>query len=327
MSTTPTPISADKICGCLLGLMCGDALGAPIEFHTPEDLRQKYPKGISDMVSDWNFTNCRKKGEITDDSEMAIALLRSLVNAKGFSSEEAHTQYLHWLRTGPSDVGITISGALRGKKNPQSQANGALMRIAPLAIYAALHPECDWIAAAAEDCRITHIHPRCEAANIIYVESLILALQGCNPQDIYEAACKRADELGDAALAERLRLAATEEPTYYPMVGWVEIAFHCTYYWLLHAADYRSAMCAIVNRIGDPDTNAAIAGALLGAVFGSSGIPEAWQEAVLEFPNYRPQEYRATTAMQLLEELHGAPLSTQNKAGILQRVRQFFSRR
>lgn len=289
----------DKAEGCLMGLMCGDALGAPVEFHAPEDLQRHFPNGISDMENGWGCTKFIRKGHITDDSEMAIALLHSLVKAEAFSAEEAHKQYCLWLQSKPSDVGLTIGEALRGRMNPNSQANGALMRVAPLGIYAALHPEMDWQAAAEADCRITHIHPRCVAANIIYVESIILALRGKRPQDIYAAACQRALELGDTALVERLRLAAHEEPAYFPHVGWVEIAFHCTYYWLLHAKNYRSAMCAIVNRIGDPDTNAAIAGALLGAVFGRCGIPEDWENAVLEFRNTRPTEYHASTAMKL----------------------------
>lgn len=287
----------------MMGLMCGDALGAPVEFHTPEDLQQRFPNGITDMEDGWSYTHFVRKGQITDDSEMAIALLHSLVKNGGFSAEETRAQYQHWLQTGPADVGVTIRFALRGHKNPDSQANGALMRVAPLGIYAALHPDFDWQTAAAEDCRITHIHPRCAAANIIYVESIILAIQGKSPQDIYAAACQRAQALGDANLIERLRLAATEEPTYFPMVGWVEIAFQCAYYWLLHAKDYSSAMCAIVNRIGDPDTNAAIAGALLGAVFGSSGIPAHWQKTVLEHESFRLTEYRAATAMELLNKL------------------------
>ncbi|MDO5471168.1 MAG: ADP-ribosylglycohydrolase family protein [Akkermansia sp.] len=300
---TPNHRFIDKAEGCLLGLMCGDALGAPVEFHYPEDLQRQFPDGITDMEDGWGATRFIRKGQITDDSEMAIALLSSLVAAKTFSADAARRQYEHWLHTGPADVGITIRWALRGQMNPDSQANGALMRIAPLGIYAALHPDFDWQTAAAEDCRITHIHPRCAAANIIYVESLILAIQGKCPQDIYAAACRRAEILGDADLIDRLRLAATEEPAYFPNVGWVEIAFHCAYYWLLHAENYRTAMCSIVNRIGDPDTNAAIAGALLGAVFGRDSIPAHWQKTVLEFPNLRMQEYHATTAIKLLDEM------------------------
>ena len=288
--------------GCLLGLMCGDALGAPLEFHSPADFKQHFPNGITGMVDGWDTTSWRKKGSITDDSEMAIALLRSLLNEQGFNSMATQAQYIDWLSTDPDDVGVTIRFALNGDFNPDSQANGALMRVAPIGIYAALHPEWDWQAAAKADCTLTHIHPRCVNANIIYVESLILAMQGKAPQEIYATACKRAEELNDVALLSRLRAAETEEPAYHPQAGWVEIAFQCTYYWLLHARDFASAMCSIVSKLGDPDTNGAIAGALLGAVFGIDGIPYEWQQTV-QNAHHKVPRYRAAKGMEMLEEL------------------------
>ena len=288
--------------GCLLGLMCGDALGAPLEFHSQADFKRHFPSGITGMTDGWGITACRMKGTITDDSEMAIALLRSLLNEQGFNSMATQAQYIDWLSSDPADVGVTICYALKGEFNPDSQANGALMRVAPIGIYAALHPEWDWQAAAKADCTLTHIHARCINANIIYVESLILAMQGKTPQEIYTAACKRAEALNDAALLSRLRAAETEEPAYQPKAGWVEIAFQCTYYWLLHAKDYASAMCSIVSRLGDPDTNGAIAGALLGAVFGIDGIPYEWQQTVQNAPHHTPR-YRAAKGMEMLEEL------------------------
>lgn len=289
--------------GCLMGLMCGDALGAPVEFHDPDDVFSYYPDGITGMVDGWGTTDERSQGQITDDSEMAIALLRSLLNENGFNSLAVRAQYIDWLSTDPDDVGVTIRTALDGKYNAESQANGALMRVAPVALYAILHPECDWQTIADRECRITHIHPRCVHANILFVESLILAIQGYSPREIYTTACRRAEEIGDIPLLSRLRAAETEEPEYHPQAGWVEIAFQCAYYWLLHARDYASAMCCIVNQCGDPDTNAAIAGALLGAVFGLEGIPQEWQQDVLYAPSDRPTRYRASRAMELLDEL------------------------
>lgn len=289
--------------GCMMGLMCGDALGAPVEFHSPYDFKAKYPHGIHDMENGWGITAFIRKGEITDDSEMAICLLQSLVKSQGFNKEETLAQYKAWLASGPSDVGITIRSSLCGSYNPNSQANGALMRVAPLAIHAALHPEADWQTAAADDCALTHINAHCRCANIVYVESVMLAIQGKTPEFIYEAACNRAKELQNDVLIDLLKKAATEEPAYYPQAGWLNIAFQAAYYWLLHAKDYPSAMRAIVNKMGDPDTNAAIAGALLGAIYGRRGIPAHWQSTVLDYKNDRPVAYRATTAMELLTKL------------------------
>ncbi len=294
---------AERARGCLLGLMCGDALGAPLEFHAPDEVQELYPAGITGMVDGWGCTDDRNRGGITDDSEMAIALLRSLLNEQGFNALAVQAQYIDWLSSAPDDAGTTTRSSLNGHYSAESQANGALMRVAPMALFAVLHPGWDWQTATREDCLLTHIHPRCVHSNIVYVESLILAMQGKSPREIYTAACKRAETLDDMALLSRLRAAETEEPEYYPQAGWVEIAFQCAYYWLLHATDYPSALCSIVNKLGDSDTNGAIAGALLGTVFGQCGIPHEWQEDVLNCHCERPTRYRAARGMEMLEEL------------------------
>ncbi len=304
LASTITPEWEDRLRGCLMGLMCGDALGAPFEFHARTDVDRHFPDGPTDMVEGWGVTSDRARGDITDDSEMSIALLRSLVRSGGFDREDALDSYRDWLDTDPADVGTTTANGLMGECLGESQANGALMRIAPLAIFAALSPACDWEGAAEEDSCLTHIHPKCWHANVIYVESLLLALRGERPAFIYAAALSRAAVLREEALVARLKLAAREEPSSYSRSeGWVEIAFHAAYYWLLHAKDYPSAMCALVSRLGDADTNAAIAGALLGARLGEKAIPEDWRRAVLAGSRNRPARYRAEAGMKLLEML------------------------
>ncbi len=303
-ASTLTPELEDRLRGCLMGLMCGDALGAPLEFHSLQDLERHHPGGVRDMVEGWGTTGDRAKGDITDDSEMAIALLRSLARCGRFDREDALESYRDWLDTAPMDVGTTTMNGLLGECLAESQANGALMRIAPLAVFAALNPACDWEGAAEEDACLTHIHAKCWHANVIFVESLLLALRGERPAFIYAAALSRAAVLREDALIARLKLAAKEEPAcYHSSAGWVEVAFHAAYYWLLHAEDYAGAMCALVNRLGDPDTNAAIAGALLGARFGEQAIPKAWRRAVLKGSQARPQAYRAAAGMALLGKL------------------------
>lgn len=60
-------------------------------------------------------------------SEMAIALLESLVQTGGFDAVRVRQAYRSWLATDPSDVGLTIRGALaEGYLNPQSDTNGAI---------------------------------------------------------------------------------------------------------------------------------------------------------------------------------------------------------
>ena len=61
-------------------------------------------------------------------------------------------------------------------------------------------------------------------------------------------------------------------------------------------------MCSIVSKLGDPDTNGAIAGALLGAVFGIDGIPYEWQQTV-QNAHHEVSRYRAGKGMEMLEDL------------------------
>ncbi len=325
-----SPQLADRLRGCLMGLMCGDALGAPLEFHAPWDVELHHPGGVRDMVAGWGSTSELLAGDITDDSEMAITLMLSLVHCGGYNASDAFRRYREWLDSGPADVGITTASSLSGECSPYSQANGALMRIAPLAIFAALHPECDWEGAAEEDACLTHVHQKCGHANIIFVESLLLALRGESPALIYAAALSRAALLQEDALVARLKAAAKEEPVYNPKAGWVEIAFHGAYYWLLHtraAEDVPRALLQVVNRLGDPDTNAAIAGALLGARFGESALPEHWRQLVMEGSKDRPPIFRAPAGMKALEHVIRGEVAPEEAAPMEQGGwRGFFAR-
>ena len=63
--------------------------------------------------------------------------------------------------------------------------------------------------------------------------------------------------------------------------GWVLIAFQNALWQLLHVSGVEEALVGTVMRGGDTDTNAAICGALLGAVHGRDAIPAQWRDRVL----------------------------------------------
>lgn len=121
--------------GCLLGQLAGDALGSLVEFQTPDQIRREYPNGVRELADGgtWNTI----AGQPTDDSEMALLLARLLVDQGRYDPEEARKAYLFWLDSGPFDCGMTVSSGLRGRPNPDSQANGAMMRVSPLGIFGA----------------------------------------------------------------------------------------------------------------------------------------------------------------------------------------------
>jgi ADP-ribosyl-[dinitrogen reductase] hydrolase len=99
---------------------------------------------------------------------------------------------------------------------------------------------------------------------------------------------------------------------YVQQQGWVLIAFRNALWQLLHAPTFESGVVDTVMRGGDTDTNAAICGALLGAVYGFDAIPLQWVDRVLNcrpkagLPGVhrpRPECFWPVDALELVERL------------------------
>jgi ADP-ribosylglycohydrolase len=120
-------------------------------------------------------------------------------------------------------------------------------------------------------------------------------------------------EEADAArpVREALAAARSEAPVCdQGSIGWVRIALQNAFYELLHAPDVEAGVVATVRRGGDTDTNAAIAGALLGAAHGRDAVPTPWRSLVLscrplaphaEQP--RPAAYWPVDVLEIAERL------------------------
>lgn len=272
--------------GCLLGQLAGDSLGGLVEFRTPEDIRRKYPNGVRELADGGTWGTLA--GQPTDDSEMALALARMLAERGWYDPEAARQAYLAWLDSGSFDCGMTVARGLRGLPDPDSQANGALMRISPLGIYGAnyaLELVAEW---ARQDAAITHPHPVCQQANALFTMAIAHAIrQGCGVGELYEHIVSWAEGMKvDGSLLEAVHGAAHSPPAdYVHQQGWVLTAFRNALWQLVHAPSLEEAVVDTVMRGGDTDTNAAICGALLGAVWGREAIPDQWTICVL---NCRP---------------------------------------
>lgn len=299
--------------GCLLGQLAGDSLGSLVEFRAPDDIRREYPKGVRELADGgtWNTI----AGQPTDDSEMALLLARMLADQGRYDPEEARKAYMFWLDSGPFDCGMTVAGGLRGRPNPDSQANGAMMRISPLGIFGANHDAelvTEW---ARQDAAITHPHPVCQQANALFTMAIAHAVRrGRDGRDLYEQIVTWAENMKvDGSLLEAVRGAAESPPAdYVRQQGWVLTAFRNALWQLLHATNLEEAVVDTIMRGGDTDTNAAICGALLGAVWGRTAIPDQWTECVLNCrpaagqPNVRrprPECFWPVDALELAERL------------------------
>jgi ADP-ribosyl-[dinitrogen reductase] hydrolase len=276
--------------GCLLGQLAGDALGSLVEFQSPGQILRTYPNGVRDLADGVTFNTIA--GQPTDDSEMALALARTLVENGTYNAQTARSAYQAWLHSGPFDCGGTISSGLRGHLNPESQANGALMRISPLGVFGATYPlrqVADW---AREDARLTHPHPVCQQLNALYAMAIAHGVAtGISPKDLVGEMQRWAEDMNADQVVFNTIKASYETPPsdYVHQQGWVLIAFGNALWQLLNAPNLEEALVDTVSRGGDTDTNAAICGALLGAVHGLNALPRRWRETIL---NCRPEQGR-----------------------------------
>ena len=81
-----------------------------------------------------------------------------------------------------------------------------------------------------------------------------------------------------------------------PMIGHTYLAMQVGLWCLDCDDDLESALIQIVNAGGDTDTNAAVAGAVLGARYGASAIPPRWLDCI-------PERDRIDAATESLIEL------------------------
>jgi ADP-ribosyl-[dinitrogen reductase] hydrolase len=297
--------------GCLLGQVAGDSLGSLVEFQPASEITARYGDGPRRLEDGGRWRTIA--GQPTDDSEMALALARTIVAREGFDPESVMEAYRAWYRSSPFDIGQTTAAALLGSPKTESQANGSMMRASPLGILAHARPAsqaADW---ARTDAALTHPHPVCGDATAAYVVAIAHAIgHGTGPTPCYEAALRWAQEAGaEPAVIEAIERAAVEPPVCEgAQQGWVLVALQNAFYELLHASSLEIGVVTTVQRGGDTDTNAAITGALLGAVYGRAAVPCQWRGMVLSCHSHpqsrwrpRPATYWPADALELSERL------------------------
>ena len=311
--------------GCLLGQFAGDSLGSLVEFQTARAIRRQYPAGVRELVAGgtWNAL----AGQPTDDSEMALMLARTLVKEGGYDPGAVRKAYDWWFASDPFDYGATTEAGLTGRPDLSSQANGALMRISPLGIFGTHRPPAEVMGWARQDAAITHPHPVCQQASALFAAGIAFAIRsGCDAEEVYRAIGEFAGEMTvEPALGDAIADARQSPPAdYFRQQGWVLIAFRNALWQLLHAASMEEGVVDTVMQGGDTDTNAAICGALLGAVHGRNAVPAQWVDAVLtcrpeagraDVHHPRPEVFWPVDAMELAAQLVDAGMPSKASNG------------
>ncbi len=100
----------NRALAAFLGFAAGDALGATVEFMTKGEIAHQY--GVHRDIIGGGWLRM-KAGRVTDDTEMALALGRSLIRCGGLDLRDACEEFAAWLKSGPVDVGNTCRRGIR----------------------------------------------------------------------------------------------------------------------------------------------------------------------------------------------------------------------
>ncbi|HEX5260464.1 MAG TPA: ADP-ribosylglycohydrolase family protein [Gaiellales bacterium] len=277
---------ADRARGAMLGLAVGDALGAPLEWLHPDQIAARYGGPLRDLVASplW------ERGEWTDDTAMALALAESIVDQGGYVEQDVFARYALWARSGPKDIGSTVDAALRRARDPagarslaadyhrvtggQSAGNGSLMRTVPIALRYLEEPS-GLERFSRLDSGLTHHDPLAGDACVWFNMTVAALVTGRRPpssRSVVGRQAAEAAELSTAQLADEVQ----------GQMGYVMTALRVGFAAAFGHDDLEQAIVFAANLGGDADTNAAVTGALAGARFGASAIPERWLEPLRE---------------------------------------------
>ena len=210
-SSPASPITLDRLQGCLLGGAIGDALGANVEFSSSSDLITRFGReGVRDYVD-----GVYPAGAFTDDTQLTLFTAEGLIRAenryrsKGICNpvEVLRRAYLRWYSTqetempdwSPEDLesgflvreavlharrapGATCLSALSvggqdlsDESSNNSKGCGTVMRSAPIAVI----PDPQRAYAFACECAaITHGHPTAQSAAGALVLIIHVLLRG-----------------------------------------------------------------------------------------------------------------------------------------------------
>ena len=242
-------LTVDRYRGALVGLALGDALGAPYEFKSPPfTVEAVFRRGVFNTAP----------GHPTDDSTLAVFAAEAVLEDGDWAA--AYTRRLvAWMQSGPPDIGNQTSVAAHRwaagaapEPDEGAQGNGSLMAVTPVVLrFAADRDRAR--SSAADFARLTHPSDAAASTNARFADALLDVMAGGEPPTIAEP----------------------RRPAYSRQMGWCELCLDLAFLtW--HRSKTLGPLAALVELIalgGDTDTNAAVAGALLGATHGMAAWP------------------------------------------------------
>ena len=225
---------------------------------------------------------------------MALCLADSLIACGKLDTSDLMRRFVKWWKHGENsctgqcfDIGTTTRKALAffehaGKlasdqgENDRQAGNGTLMRLAPVAIFAA--PDIPTaVELAVAQSRTTHAAPVAHDACAYFATLLVEAIMGADKDAILvpRAFQGRAEIANIAAGSWRSKGRDQISSSGY-VVHTLEAALWC----VGRAAGFEEAVILAANLADDADTVGAVTGQLAGAIYGAEAVPPKWREQV-----------------------------------------------
>jgi len=280
----------NRFLGTLLGMAIGDALGMPVTGWPAERIRERigsvddYHRRVFDDGAEI------KAGEFTDESEIALCIVeavtanggvldpdligpRMLYLARGESKRWMHADTLTALAIAEDSLDFTVP------LNEDGPSTGDVaLRGVPVGLLHSVGTvsEKRLMQDAEIATRLTHGSPRAIASVAAVAHGIVLAAR--DAADGTELAAQTARFLGGGSIADALEASGT--PSLESAVDVLgngndaAAVIGTGFAAAIEARSFEEAVFRAVNAGGAADSRGAIAGALAGARFGASGIPQ-----------------------------------------------------
>jgi ADP-ribosylglycohydrolase len=291
-----------KITDSIIGHAIGDAMGMPTEFCIREHLLSN---PVVDMIGSKKVG--QPAGSWTDDTSMEIATIESIVSNNGFNYSDIMSRWCDWLNKGeytPNgvvfDVGRTCLRACRnfmngidpikcGSSDENSNGNGSLMRILPVAIYSYINDlSNDELLKLTNDVSsLTHGHNISKLACYMYVKFIIRLLNGMSKEECYEYLKNDDYSMYDYnSISKYDRLIKGDIRKFkiddIKSSGYVVDTWECVLWILLNSKSYKETIIAATNIGQDTDTIGAIVGSMAGIIYGLDKAPKQWLDTLIK---------------------------------------------
>ncbi len=263
--------------GAYLGVAVGDALGATTEFMTPREVEYKY--GVHDKIIGGGWLHLRP-GHVTDDTEMSLALGKSILENGGVVATAAAEAFSDWMRTKPVDIGNTVRRGIVHYRNtgepftPENEfdaGNGACMRSVPIALAYWNAPSEELINVSRTQSHVTHNNLQADAGTEAILKMTVAALNGTAKADL--------KQIAESLVAEHKPYRFDRKKAQNPS-AWIVHTLKVVFQSFFNNDSFDAILIDAVNRGGDADTTGAIVGMLAGAYYGVDAIPKSWLKAL-----------------------------------------------